>query len=217
MVASRKFLCCLLVCLATGLLQSGCASSSSHGVPIPVEASTTAAVTKPAGKPVPKKLKIGQHGTLLFELPSNWRYKTYRTHSLLPAAFRLDAPDKSAAMLVSVSWDGIGTGKETPNEAQLERQLRNQAEKRIRNAVEDSVLLKTVLLDGGYAQYAQFTEAMWVNAEVAEGNYRYVTDGAFRCGNLWGSFTVYSQDKLGESFRPALAIVQSLRQLDPKP
>jgi hypothetical protein len=208
----------LLKCVGLVLLIAGCTSAPPpHGVPKPIETSVTPAVTKPAGKPVSKKFKVGQYGTLLFELPSNWRYKTYRTHPLIPAAFRLDAPDKSAAMLVSISWDGIGTDKEAPNEVQLERMLRNRAEKRIRNAVENSVQLRTVLLDDGYAQYAQFTEAMWVNAEVAEGNYRYTTDGAFRCGNLWGSFTVYSQDKTGESFRPALAIVQSLRKLDPKP
>jgi len=214
MLNSRKISFWLLVGVAIVLLQSGCASAPPHGVPILVQSSTSSAVTQPTGNPTPKKFKVGPHGTLAFELPSNWRYKTYRTHPLIPAAFRLDAPDKSAAMLVSVSWDGIGTDKEAPDMTQLERILRNQAEKRIRNAVEKSVEVKTVLLDDGYAQYAQFTESMWVNAEVAEGNYRYSTDGVFRCGHLWGSFTVYSQDMTGESFRPALAVVQSLRKLD---
>ncbi|MCD6048999.1 MAG: hypothetical protein K0Q55_402 [Verrucomicrobia bacterium] len=204
----------LLVGALGAWLCAGCASPPPHGVPIPVQASATASVTKPTGKPTPKNFKVGEHGTLAFDLPGGWSYKTYRTNPLIPAAFRLDAPDKSAAMLVSVSWDGIGTSQEAPDEQLLERKLRNQAEKRIRNSVEKSVVLKTVLLTDGYAQYAQFTEAMWTNAEVPKGNYRYVTDGAFRCGNLWGSFTVYSQDKTGESFRPALAIVQSLHKLD---
>lgn len=214
MLAARHFSYGLILGTTLLLFSAGCANPPPHGVPIPVSASPTATVTKPTGKPTPKTFKVGEHGTLVFDLPGGWNYKTYRTSPLIPAAFRLDAPDKSAAMLVSVSWDGIGTSQEAPDEQLLERKLRNQAEKRIRNSVEKAVTLKTVLLVDGYAQYAQFTEAMWTNAEVPKGNYRFVTDGAFRCGHLWGSFTIYSQDKTGDSFRPALAVVESLHKPD---
>ncbi len=215
MLAARHFSYGLVLGTALLLFSAGCATKSEpHGVPILIQPSTDSGVSKPAGKPVPKKFPVGDHGTLAFEMPGGWSYRTYRTNPLIPAAFRMDAVDKSTAMLVSVSWDGIGTSQEAPDEQLLERKLRNQAEKRIRNSVEKSVTLKTEVLADGYAQYAQFTEAMWTNAEVPKGNYRYVTDGVFRCGNLWGSFTVYSQDKTGESFRPALAVVQSLHKLD---
>jgi hypothetical protein len=197
-------------------MAAGCSTSRVSAPQDPVAAAEAMqkAEPKPVGKLSPRKFKVREHGTLEFGLPPGWGYRTYRTSPLIPAAFRLDAPDKSAALLVSVSWDGIGTSQEAPNEEQLERKLRNHAEKRIRNAVEKTVTVKTVVLDDGYAQYAQFTEAMWMNAEVAKGNYRYNTDGVFRCGNLWGSFTVYSQDKTGDSFRPALAVIQSLRKSD---
>jgi hypothetical protein len=213
MLAARHPVLCLLLLIS--LLPAGCSTPAPHGVAIPVEASTTpVAVPKPAGKPTPRKFKVVDQGSLAFNLPAGWSYKTYRTNPLIPAAFRLDAPDKSAAMLFSVSWDGIGTAPEAPNEMQLERKLRNYAERRIRNAVEKSVEVKTVQLDDGYAQYAQFTEAIWVNAELPKGHYRFATDGVFRCGHLWGSFTIYSQDKQGETFRPALSVVQSLRILE---
>lgn len=215
MSAIRYHVLCSLLG-ASLLLLAGCATpSAQHGVPIPADVSTTTTtVHKPTGKPTPKKFKVVDQGTLGFGLPRGWSQKNYRTSPLIPAAFRLDAPDRSAAMLVSVSWDGIGTNSEMPAEQHLERKLRNHAEKRIRNAVEKTVEVKTVLLENGYAQYAQFTEAMWANAEVPKGNYRYVTDGVFRCGNLWGSFTIYSQDKSGDSFQPALSVVQSFRKLD---
>jgi len=204
----------LFIGAVVALLCAGCASPTPHGVPIPVQTSATATVIKPTGKPTPRKFKVVDQGSLAFNLPAGWSYKTYRTSPLIPAAFRLDAPDKSAAMLFSVSWDGIGTAQEAPNEMQLERKLRNYAERRIRNAVEKSVDVKTVQLDDGYAQYAQFTEAIWVNAELPKGHYRFATDGVFRCGHLWGSYTIYSQDKQGETFRPALSVVQSLRTLE---
>ncbi|HEY1172504.1 MAG TPA: hypothetical protein VGH19_14135 [Verrucomicrobiae bacterium] len=183
-------------------------------MPIPVQAAPAAAVYVPKGKPAAKKFKVGEHGVLGFDLPRGWNYRPYRTSPLIPASFRLDAPDGSAAMIVSISWDGIGTGKEAPDEQLLERKLRNEAEKRIRTSVEKTVEVKTVILDDGHVQYAQFTQAMWVNAEVPKGNYRYSTDGVFRCGNLWGAITVYSQDKTGDSFRPALEVIKSFRKLD---
>lgn len=208
----REF--CLTACLSLALAGAGCATTSKSSAPgMPAAAGFEGAAPKPPGKPTPKSIKVREHGALAFEVPPGWRYHPYSTSKYIPAAFRLDAPDKSAAMLVSISWDGIGTEKEAPNEMQLERALKNRAEKRIRTSVEKAVQLKTVVLADGYAQYAQFTEAMWQNSEITEGSYRYNTDGAFRCGNLWGTFTIYSQDKSGESFRPALAVVQSLHKL----
>lgn len=209
---AREF--CLMACLSLTLAGAGCATTSKSATPgMPATAGFEGAAPKPPGKPTPKSIKVREHGSLAFDVPPGWRYHPYSTSKYIPAAFRLDAPDKSAAMLVSISWDGIGTEKEAPNEMQLERALKNRAEKRIRTSVEKAVQLKTVVLADGYAQYAQFTEAMWQNSEITEGSYRYNTDGAFRCGNLWGTFTIYSQDKSGESFRPALAVVQSLHKL----
>ncbi len=208
MVASRKFLCWLLLGSALVLLPAGCSSPKPQ------------VVNRVAGPPTTEQFQAGEHGTLAFELPDGWTYTIYKTSPVIPASFQLDSPDKNATVRFRVSWDGIDSRPSNPSAGELERLLRNRAERRIRLSEEDSVNVKTITTAGGvaqFAQFAQFTESIWVNAEVAPGNYRYATDGVFRCGNLWGSFSIYSQDKLGESFRPALAIVQSLRQLDPKP
>lgn len=199
------------------VLAGGCATTSPQTAATPapvVVAQPPAPKPKPLGKPTEKRFKVREQGTLIFNLPAGWRYQTFRTSKLVPMSFRLDAPDKSAAMRVSVSWDGIGIPPKAPTERELENDLRVIGGQRIHHSEEHNTNVKNLLIDGGYVKYAQFTDSMWVHADVPEGNYRYTTDGVFRCGNLWGSFVIFSQDKSGETFRPALAVVQSLHQLE---
>jgi len=199
-----------LLCLALGAsLVTGCSSPSSS---VRTEKQAPAEPVMP----VIKELAIGQPGTFGFLLPGDWSYTPGKiTSPLIPAGFRVDAPDKATAVQVSISWDGIGPTKaSTPTMADLEVKLRVQAgHQNLRTAVERHVVVKSFDGTDVIGLYTQFTEAQWTNVEVPKGVYPIVTDGVFRTGNLWGTFTIYSQDKAGPGYLQAFAMVKSFRKL----
>lgn len=196
----------LVVLVALGL--GGCATSSA---PKPAKKPAVETVEMPSVR----EYKLDDHGKIGFLLPKGWSSAPPRNNSkMTPYSLRVEAGDKSAAVMISVSWDGIPGKLSIPTEQELERMLRARAARQyLRSSVEQKMVSRQ--FDGTEVSgfYAQFTESKWVNSEVPEGNYRVVTDGVFRCGNLWGSFTIYSQDKSGDSFTPAFAMIKSLRRL----
>ncbi len=197
----------LCVALASSLV-TGCSSPSPSG------RTEKKAPAEPV-MPVVKELAIGQPGTLGFLLPGDWSYIPGKiTSPLIPAGFRVDSPDKATAVQVNISWDGISPKKETPSLADLELKLRVQSGyQNLRTAVERKVVVKPFDGTDVIGFYTQFTEAQWTNVEVPKGVYPIVTDGVFRTGNLWGTFTIYSQDKAGVGYLQAFAMVKSFRKL----
>lgn len=192
-----------LVCM---LLSAGCASPDRARATPTSEASS---------QPSVQELALGNPGTFGFLLPPAWIYQPGKlTSPLLPGSFRVDAPDQSTAVQVTVSWDGLGPKPSSPTLAELELKLRVQAGyQHIRTSVEKKVITKPVQGTRMTGFYAQFTEEQWTNAEVPLGVYPVVTEGVFRCENLWGTFTIYSQDKTGTAFNHAFAMVRSFRKL----
>ena len=196
---------------------TGCSTSSKE--PQKVKVSAPAKTEKKApvepAMPVVREFAIGQPGTLGFLMPGNWIYAPGKITSLLiPAAIRVDDPDKLTAVQVNISWDGIAQKLSTPTEADLELKLRTHASyQHLRTSVEGKIEVKSFKSPEMIGRYAQFTEAQWTNVEVPKGVYPVVTEGVFRCGNLWGTFTIYSQSKSDEGFLQAFAMVRSFRKL----
>lgn len=202
----------LLIASACTALMTGCSSKA----PAPkASAAPQKKISAEPALPTIREFKIGDHGTLGFLLPKGWVFTPKKSNSpLTPYSFRIDAADKSAAIMVSISWDGIGGKLSTPTAEELERLLRSRASRQyMRHSVEKKTVVQEFQGTEMDGFYAQFTDNSWTHSEVPAGAYRVVTDGVFRCGNLWGSVTVYSQDKSGESFTPAFAMIKSFRRL----
>jgi hypothetical protein len=159
-------------------------------------------------------LPIPDHGTLNIKAPKGWGF--VRKGAINPTGPRT-AELKSASGDISVQltmfWDGINPSKPRLTDEDLTDIVKMAAERQYAPA---SVEKKTTIekLSGGKVSgsFARFTDAEWVGKKVPPGEFSNVASGAVRCDDLWGVFTILTNEKDGPKFKQGLAVIESLEK-----
>ncbi len=180
-----------------------------------------AAVRLFAGAPlllVTNSLAIHGHGTLTWAAPATWEHTPppSAASSDAPVASRWRAPGNHPTVLVSIAWDGIAGNPGKPDGPILAVLVKAFAEKRYAaGSVEKTAKVETVTNGTTIISYASFTDPQFVAKDPPPEETRHMTVGMFRSGPLWGNFTLMTNDKDGDEFREAMALVKSFRGAAP--
>ncbi|PYJ60817.1 MAG: hypothetical protein DME24_08225 [Verrucomicrobia bacterium] len=162
-------------------------------------------------------LPIPEHGALEIKAPKGWRFE--RKGAINPNGPRtaaLSSTNGEISVQITVFRDGLGTKEPKPSEEKLMEIVRTAAESRfLAGSVEKKVVIEKLKGAEVSGCFARFTDADWVGKKVPPGEFSHVATGAVRCGDLWGAFTLLTNDKDGPQFKQAMAVIESLRKATP--
>jgi hypothetical protein len=128
-----------------------------------------------------------------------------------PITIELHAPNNSTIIRFYIRWDGFGGKPFKPAEAQMGKIVSNNiVAQYLPTAVEKTFALEKLHGPAVTGVFARITDAQW--APVLKDSYPNLTEGMFRCGNIWGNFNVVTFDKDGPLFKEALKVLESMRR-----
>jgi hypothetical protein len=160
-------------------------------------------------------ISVADQGKLEIVAPGGWRFGIRdSSRTGVPLTFEVRSEDGQALLLMNVFWDGFGPKQFKPTDADLLKILTLTSETQyVPTSVEKK--LTTERISGGSAQgtMARFTDAKWAGKTPPPGEFGNVAAGVIRCGNLWGNFTLLSNDRDGAKVREGLAVLESLRKV----
>jgi len=173
-----------------------------------------AAEPEAVGKLENRQVAVADQGSLAFSAPTNWTFTAAKMPGpKFPATFRLRPEDKSVALLVTVFWDGYGD--HVLSDAELQNVLKVSSERQYApTSVEKKVEILKFTQPGVHGWYAQFTDASLVGKNPPPGDFKVVTSGVFRAGNLWGNFTLLTNVKDDAGFKAGLKVLESFKKLE---
>ena len=157
---------------------------------------------------------VHQHGTLSWTVPAAWTDTGAdgTPPPTAPITLRFRAPGNRPTVLLAVFWDGIGAQQAKPGAELFPVLVKALAEKQYAaGSVEKTAKVETFKDDTVAVSYASFTDLKFTGKEPPPDETRNITVGMFRCGHLWGNFTLLTNDKDGDEFKQAMAVVKSLR------
>lgn len=160
-------------------------------------------------------LPIPGHASLQIIAPKEWIFVAKGRQlpsQSVPRTAELSAKDAGAKLLLTAFWDGFGGDKKlTP--ALYQTHLRASLEAQY---APSSVEKKTVVEKFGGTNvqgwFARFTDAKWSDKTPPAGEYANIATGWFHCGDLWGHFTLFTNEKDGPLIRQGLAVMEGLKR-----
>jgi hypothetical protein len=158
-------------------------------------------------------LALGTPGTLEISTPADWTFSpTNLNLPDNPLSVELHAPNNALVIRFYVRWDGFGGSTAKPTEKEMSQIVSNNvAVQYLSVAVEKTITLEKLKGTGVIGTFARITDSTW--SPVAKGDtYPNLTEGMFRCSNIWGNFNVVTFDKDGPLFKEALKALESMRR-----
>jgi hypothetical protein len=155
---------------------------------------------------------LGMAGRLEVPTPSDWSM-IYTNLGLPdnPTTIEFQAPGKSILLRFYIRWDGFGGKSIKPTEAEMGKIITgNVTVQYLRTSAEKRVILENSKGSAVSLVYARITDADW--SPIMKNEYPNITEGMFRCGNIWGNFNLFTFDKDGPHFKTGLKILQSMRR-----
>jgi hypothetical protein len=175
---------------------------------------SSAAEPAPPPKVESRQIEVAGQGSLAYKAPDGWTYSAPKLPSAkLPPTFKLSAPDGTGSLLVSVFWDDFGDHVLT--DAELQNILKTSATRQyVNTSVEKKLDVQKLTQPGMHGWYAQFTDADLAGKEAPPGEFKVVTTGIFRTGNLWGNFTLLTNAKDDAVCKAGLKVIESFKKLE---
>jgi hypothetical protein len=162
-------------------------------------------------------IPIQGHGALEIKAPKAWRVAT--TNAFGPAGPHTVVVQSAAgdiAVQITIYPEGLGTNQLKPDDEKMAELLKTFAEAQYAPAaVEKQVTMEKLKGADVSGSFARFSDAKWVGKKPPPAEFSNVATGLMRCGDLWGNFTVLTNDKDGPLFKEGLAVVESLRKTKP--
>jgi hypothetical protein len=159
---------------------------------------------------------LGAPGTLQIVAPADWTL--VHTNLNLPdraVTVELHSASNSIVIRFYIRWDGFPGMPAKPTEPEMGKIVSNTiVYQYLTNSVEKKFDLEKLRGPGVIGTFARITDAKWT--PVAKGDtYPNLTEGMFRCGNIWGNFNVLTFGKDGPLFKEALKALESMRRAPP--
>jgi hypothetical protein len=166
---------------------------------------------------VTNSLPIQNHGILQIKTPKGWSFEIKGAVNLKgPRAAEMHSEDGAIAVLITAFWDGFGPNNFKPTQKDFETMIEKVGtEQYLPGSVEKKVELEVLKGAAVSGAFARFTDKDWVGKKPRTGQFANVATGGVRCGDLWGNFTVLTNEKDGATFKKALAVVETLEKAKP--
>ena len=166
---------------------------------------------------VTNSLSIPEHGILLVKAPAGWSFvRKGVANSAGPRTAALHSADGKTSVQVTLFWDGFGPNQLKPNAAKMAEMVKAAAQAQYApGSVEKKVELEKLKGTEVSGSFARFTDAQWVGKELPPNEFSHVASGMVRIEDLWGNFTILTDDKDGPHFKEGLAVIESLRKEKP--
>jgi hypothetical protein len=157
-------------------------------------------------------VNIGLPGQLEMVTPADWTL--LNTNVGLPdnpVTFELHAPSNALVIRLFVRWDGFGGKNIKPTEADMGRVVSNNiVAQYLPIAVEKKFNLEKFHGPGVNGIFGRITDSTWM--PVLKDTYPNLAEGMFRCGSIWGNFSLLTSGKNGPQFQAGLKVLESLRR-----
>jgi hypothetical protein len=156
---------------------------------------------------------LGVQGTLEIVAPSDWTF--VRTNLNMPGnppSVELHSRSNLITLRLTIYPDRPGAGKlDKPTAADMQGIVSNEARVNyLPVSVEKTLVMEKLSGQGVSGSYVRLTDATWT--PIAKDQYKNLTTGMFRSGNLWGYFDLETYDKDGPSFKQGMKVMESLHR-----
>ena len=157
-------------------------------------------------------VNVGVPGKLEIVTPADWTL--LNTNVGLPdnpVTFELHAPNDATVIRLFVRWDGFGGKNIKPTEAEMGSIVSNNiAAQYLPAAVEKKIELEKFHGPAVNGIFGRITDRTWT--PVLKDTYPNLAEGMFRCGSIWGNFSLLTFGKDGPQFQAGLKVLESLRR-----
>ena len=163
---------------------------------------------------VTNSLAIPGHASLEIIAPKGWVFASLGRQApelTVPRTAELTAPADHVKLLITAFWDGFGTGEKKLTAAAFEAGVKDGLQAQFASgSVEKKVVIEKFAGAKAQGWFARFTDAKWVGKTPPAHEYANVAAGWFHCGDVWGNFTLFSNEKDSPGVKKALAVMETL-------
>jgi hypothetical protein len=158
-------------------------------------------------------LSFGKAGILQILTPPDWKVNQVDLNLQdNQPVFDLHAPSNSILIRLYVRWDGFAGKSIRPSEAEMGTIVSNSVVTQyLPVAVEKTFDLEKLHGPAVSGIYARVTDSKWI--PMVEDTYPNISEGMFRCANIWGNFNLLTYDKDGRGFKAGLQVLESMRRI----
>jgi len=133
-----------------------------------------------------------------------------------PRTASLRSEDGGVSVQIRMFRNGFSPNQFKPNEEKMAEMVRKAGEAQfVSTSVEKKVDVEKLKGADVSGSFARFTDIKWADKKLPPGELSNVAIGVLRCGDLWGDFTLLTNDKDGPHFKEGLAVIESLRKEKP--
>jgi hypothetical protein len=157
-------------------------------------------------------VNVGIPGKLEIVTPADWTLlNTNLSLSDNPLTFELHAPSNALVIRFFIRWDGFGGKNVKPTEADMGTVVSNNiVAQYMPVAVEKRFDLEKFHGPAVNGIFGRVTDRKWT--PVLKDTYPNLAEGMFRCGSIWGNFSLLTSGKDGPQFKAGLKVLESLRR-----
>jgi hypothetical protein len=150
---------------------------------------------------------LPDHGSIQFQVPSSWEDRLAQPPGRLPPTIEFSQKVGSAfSMLVTPMWPAKGNIK-LPDGDNLRKSVQEGADRIASGAVEKMINLIELNGPSAYGYYFSVTDRA-----PKPGEYKYLTQGHVRVGDLMVIFTILTNDGQDKIISDGLALIKSSAQ-----
>lgn len=154
---------------------------------------------------------VGTNGTLQIAMPRNWTMvQTNLNFPGDPKTVELHSASNTIVIRLQIYSGAFKGTLIEPNEIKMNTIVSNDAMAYLPISVEKKIVLENLKGPAVTGSFVRFTDAGWT--PVVKDEYRALTHGMFRCGQIWGTFDLLTNDKEGTFFNEGMDVIKSFRR-----
>lgn len=159
---------------------------------------------------VARKYRLPDHGYIELQVPRSWRDDVRQPPGRLPPTIVFTPPAGSSFQILLTPMFSVRDDVSMPSPAQIKATVARTAAQVKRRSVEKDVAVKELKGPSAIGYYFSVTD----RAPRPE-EYKYMTQGILRAGELMPTFTILTNDGADAIVVQALAMLQSARPIEP--
>ena len=165
-----------------------------------------------AAAAAPSVVQVPGRGALELAVPPGWKLATRETPPGIPPTIKVGNADRSLSLLITV-FPPVAPAKEQDTQEKIDAVVRLTSGQYVDGSVEKVITLKKLAAAHGLGSYASFTDADLVNVQQpAPGQYKTVTNGQLRVGDLTLIFTLLTGSLDGADFKAAMGMIAGVKK-----
>lgn len=151
--------------------------------------------------------KLGDKGVVSYDMPDGWQHKVFTPKSDFPPTIMIDT--NGLKLKITIIWEAEGAKSiKTPEE--LSKFAEMVYQKYAPTSVEGKVIPKAIKTAKSFGSYASFTDKKLVGKPIDPNDFKCMTLGFIRTGDLTAGITLLSNDLTSAEYQKAINIIKSI-------